>query len=140
MQPSGAAMTASDILARILATKAKEIAAAKALRPYIRVRADADALPAPRDFVGALRAKMRKPLALLPDQIGEDAAEHQLPESRQRRIEGGDRMVRNADDIVRKRYGGDGQRGDEKAAFASPNQAENERPENIELLLDGERP
>ena len=40
-------MTASDILARILATKAKEIAAAKALRPYIRVRVDADALPAP---------------------------------------------------------------------------------------------
>jgi indole-3-glycerol phosphate synthase len=51
-------MTASDILARILATKAKEIAAAKALRPYLRVRADADALPAPRDFVGALRAKI----------------------------------------------------------------------------------
>jgi indole-3-glycerol phosphate synthase len=51
-------MTDSDILARILATKAKEVAAAKARKPYIRVRADADAMPMPRDFVGALRAKI----------------------------------------------------------------------------------
>ena len=51
-------MTDSDILARILATKTKEVAAAKARRPYIRVRADADAMPAPRDFIGALRAKI----------------------------------------------------------------------------------
>src|SRR5450432_4201125 len=47
-----------DILGRILATKAQEIAVAKAARPYIRVRADADAAPPPRDFVGALRAKI----------------------------------------------------------------------------------
>ena len=47
-----------DILGRILATKAREIAAAKVARPYIRVRADADAMPPPRDFVGALRARI----------------------------------------------------------------------------------
>ena len=47
-----------DILGRILATKAREIAAAKAARPYIRVRADADAMPPPRDFVGALRSRI----------------------------------------------------------------------------------
>jgi len=47
-----------DILGRILATKAREIAAAKAARPYIRVRADADAMPTPRDFVGALRSRI----------------------------------------------------------------------------------
>lgn len=51
-------MSRADILERILATKAKEIAAAKALRPYIRLRADAERAPPPRDFVGALRAKI----------------------------------------------------------------------------------
>jgi indole-3-glycerol phosphate synthase len=43
---------------RILATKAKEVAAASAARPYIRVRAAAEAMPPPRDFVGALRSKI----------------------------------------------------------------------------------
>jgi indole-3-glycerol phosphate synthase len=47
-----------NILTRILASKAKEIAAAKAAYPYIRVRAAADALPPPRDFVGALRRRI----------------------------------------------------------------------------------
>ena len=51
-------MDRADILTRILATKAKELATAKARRPYVRVRADAEAAPAPRDFVGALRAKI----------------------------------------------------------------------------------
>jgi len=51
-------LSRADILERILATKAKEIAAAKALRPYIRLRADAERAPPPRDFVGALRAKI----------------------------------------------------------------------------------
>ena len=51
-------MSDRDILRRILATKAKEVAAAKAARPYIRVRADAEAMPPPRDFVGALRSKI----------------------------------------------------------------------------------
>ncbi len=51
-------MSDRDILTRILATKAKEIAVAKASRPYIRLRADAEALPPPRDFVHALRSKI----------------------------------------------------------------------------------
>src|SRR5450631_658257 len=51
-------MSDRDILTRILATKAKEVAAAKAATPYIRMRADADAMPPPRDFVRALRSKI----------------------------------------------------------------------------------
>jgi indole-3-glycerol phosphate synthase len=51
-------MADTDILRRILATKAKEVAAAKAVRPYIRVRADAETASPPRDFVGAIRAKI----------------------------------------------------------------------------------
>jgi indole-3-glycerol phosphate synthase len=51
-------MSDRDILARILATKAKEIAVAKVAKPYIRVRADADALPPPRDFVSVLKSKI----------------------------------------------------------------------------------
>lgn len=48
----------SDILDRILARKAEEVAAAKRLRPLARVRAEARAAPPPRDFTGALRAKI----------------------------------------------------------------------------------
>lgn len=48
----------SDILSRILATKAEEIAAAKAIKPLPVMREEALAAPAPRDFVGALRAKI----------------------------------------------------------------------------------
>src|SRR5581483_3883213 len=51
-------MSESDILNRILATKAKEIAVAKAQRPYLRVRADAEAMPPARDFAGAMRGKI----------------------------------------------------------------------------------
>jgi len=47
-----------DILARILATKAEEIAAAKGARPWREVAAVARALPPPRDFEGALRARI----------------------------------------------------------------------------------
>lgn len=54
----GAAMSDRDILTRILATKAKEIAVAKAAVPYSRVRAAADAVSPPRDFAGALRTKI----------------------------------------------------------------------------------
>ncbi len=46
----------TDILARILATKADEVAAAKRSRPRSDVDAAARAAVAPRDFVGALRA------------------------------------------------------------------------------------
>ena len=48
----------SDILNKILAVKAEEVAAGKALRPLERVRAEAGMAPAARDFVGALRAKI----------------------------------------------------------------------------------
>ncbi|MGH8699339.1 MAG: indole-3-glycerol phosphate synthase TrpC, partial [Burkholderiales bacterium] len=48
----------SDILARILAVKAEELAAARAAVPFQAVRQRALAMPPPRDFVGALRAKI----------------------------------------------------------------------------------
>lgn len=46
-----------DILQRILAVKAEEVARAKKNRPLSVVRAEAGAAPQPRDFVGSLRAK-----------------------------------------------------------------------------------
>jgi indole-3-glycerol phosphate synthase len=47
-----------DILQRILAVKAGEIAAAKAGKPLAALRAEAEAMPGPRDYVAALRAKI----------------------------------------------------------------------------------
>jgi indole-3-glycerol phosphate synthase len=47
----------ADILTRILATKAKEIAAARTTRPMAALREDARAALPVRDFVGALRAR-----------------------------------------------------------------------------------
>jgi indole-3-glycerol phosphate synthase len=46
-----------DILARILATKAEEIAAAKRTRSQYETESAARAMPPPRDFEGALRAR-----------------------------------------------------------------------------------
>ncbi len=46
----------ADILARILATKAQEVAAARAAQPLEAVQAQARAAPPARDFTGALRA------------------------------------------------------------------------------------
>lgn len=56
----------SDILKKILATKAEEVAAANAVKSLAAVRAAAEALPAPRDFAGALRTKLAagKPAAI----------------------------------------------------------------------------
>jgi indole-3-glycerol phosphate synthase len=48
----------ADILARILATKAGEIASAKRERPPDEVEAAARRMPPPRDFEGALRARI----------------------------------------------------------------------------------
>jgi indole-3-glycerol phosphate synthase len=48
----------SDILDRILAAKAAEVGAARASAPLELVRERALAAPAPRDFIGALRAKI----------------------------------------------------------------------------------
>ncbi len=48
----------ADILAQILATKADEIAAARAARPVREITATARAQAPPRDFEGALRARI----------------------------------------------------------------------------------
>jgi indole-3-glycerol phosphate synthase len=48
----------SGILDKILAHKAEEVASAKRARPLERVRDEARAAPPPRDFAGALRAKI----------------------------------------------------------------------------------
>lgn len=48
----------SDILEKILATKREEISAGLARVPLAEMRARAAAAPAPRDFVGALRARL----------------------------------------------------------------------------------
>lgn len=48
----------SDILQRILEVKADEVAAAKAARPLREVERAAREAPPPRDFVGAVRAKL----------------------------------------------------------------------------------
>jgi indole-3-glycerol phosphate synthase len=47
----------SDILNKIIAVKKTEVARAVAKKPFATVRAEAEAMPVPRDFVGALRAK-----------------------------------------------------------------------------------
>jgi indole-3-glycerol phosphate synthase len=49
----------SDILQRILATKHREVAAAKASISMAEIEARARDLPAARDFTGAIRAKLR---------------------------------------------------------------------------------
>ncbi|MDR3299232.1 MAG: indole-3-glycerol phosphate synthase TrpC [Candidatus Accumulibacter sp.] len=49
---------APDILKLILAVKREEIAAASAEKPLAAVREQAEAQPAPRDFVGAIRDKI----------------------------------------------------------------------------------
>jgi len=48
----------SDILDQILARKAEEVAAAKRERPLECLREEARAAPPPRDFAGALRARI----------------------------------------------------------------------------------
>src|SRR5215472_4555345 len=48
-----------DILARILATKADEIAAAKSARSQAQTEAAARSMPPPRDFDGSLRARVQ---------------------------------------------------------------------------------
>lgn len=48
----------SDILNKIIATKRQEVAAAQAIKPLALTEAEANAQPAPRDFVGAIRNKI----------------------------------------------------------------------------------
>ena len=47
-----------DILARILAIKREEVAAAKRAIPFTQIRVQAEAQAAPRDFVAAMRKKI----------------------------------------------------------------------------------
>jgi indole-3-glycerol phosphate synthase len=51
-------MAKSDILEKIVTTKAQEVIAAQVARPFAAVDADARAMPAPRGFERALRAKL----------------------------------------------------------------------------------
>ena len=53
----GAAM--SDILNKILAVKAQEVAAAKSVKPLPAIRASAELAAPPRDFTGAIRGKIK---------------------------------------------------------------------------------
>lgn len=48
----------SDILKKILAVKAQEVAAAKPVKPLPQLRAEAEQAPAARDFVGAIRDRI----------------------------------------------------------------------------------
>jgi indole-3-glycerol phosphate synthase len=48
----------SDILNKILAVKAQEVAAAQAVKPLAAVRAEAEQAAPVRDFVGAIRARI----------------------------------------------------------------------------------
>lgn len=48
----------SDILTKILAVKREEVAAARITKPLAALRAEAEAQPVTRDFVGALRSKI----------------------------------------------------------------------------------
>ncbi|MCB4809769.1 indole-3-glycerol phosphate synthase TrpC [Methylovorus menthalis] len=48
----------SDILNKILRVKQAEVQAAMAAHPLVVVQRDAQAMPAPRDFVGAIRQKI----------------------------------------------------------------------------------
>ncbi len=48
----------SDILKKILATKVEEVAAASAIKSLAAVRAEAEVQAAPRNFAGALQAKV----------------------------------------------------------------------------------
>ena len=48
----------SDILNKICAVKVEEVAAASALKPLGAIRTEAEAQPAARDFVGAIRDKI----------------------------------------------------------------------------------
>lgn len=51
-------MTKADILNRILAVKREEVIAAQAIKPLAAIRAEAEAQPAARDFLGAIRGKI----------------------------------------------------------------------------------
>jgi indole-3-glycerol phosphate synthase len=51
-------MSKPDILNKILDVKHEEVAAASAIKPLAVIRAEAEAQPAPRDFLGAIQGKI----------------------------------------------------------------------------------
>jgi indole-3-glycerol phosphate synthase len=51
-------MSSSDILAKILATKAEEVIAAQVARPFAALDSEARAMPAPRGFAAAIRSRI----------------------------------------------------------------------------------
>ena len=53
-------MQVNDILNKILAVKREEVAAAQTRLPLATLRAEAEAQPAPRDFVGAIWSKVSR--------------------------------------------------------------------------------
>ncbi|MDR2451192.1 MAG: indole-3-glycerol phosphate synthase TrpC [Candidatus Accumulibacter sp.] len=58
MSAAGGVSDTPDILKRILAVKREEVATARRDKPFAAVREEAEAQPAPRDFVGALKEKI----------------------------------------------------------------------------------
>ncbi len=48
----------SDILEKIISTKRRELKAALKAEPLLAIRAAAESMPPPRDFIGAIRAKI----------------------------------------------------------------------------------
>jgi len=58
MRASLKAHEMSDILNKILAVKAQEVAAALSAKPLPALRAEVAQMPPPRDFIGALRSKI----------------------------------------------------------------------------------
>ena len=71
---------------------------------------------------------------------GQQPAQEQLPEARQRRIEGGGRMPVHRGDVQQ-----EGQRTDraddaQRPPLAPPGEGQQQRPQDIELLLDRQRP
>lgn len=48
----------SDILNKIIAVKAQEVAAAKSAKPLQQLRSEAERAGPPRDFTGAIRTRI----------------------------------------------------------------------------------
>ena len=74
------------------------------------------------------------------DDVGERAADHELPKSRQRRVKGRHRTDVNGRDVDCERDRSNHKRDDEEATPALPDQAQHQRPSQVELLFDAERP
>ncbi|MNS95452.1 hypothetical protein D3C72_1297140 [compost metagenome] len=72
--------------------------------------------------------------------IGQHAADHQFPEARQRRIERGRAVAVDGRHVEQERHRRHRAEHREHAPLALPGQAQQHGPEDVELLLDGQRP